>query len=156
MARRRRAEKRRIKADPNYGDVDLARFINRIMRHGKRTTAQRIVYKALQQIEEQARQTGMDVFRQALRNAAPAVEVRSRRVGGATYQVPREIRTERQLSLSIKWLVIAAQARTGRPMAERLAQELIEASRGQGAAVKRKEDLHRMADANRAFAHYRW
>ncbi len=156
MARRRRAEKRRIKADPNYGDVDLARFINRIMRHGKRTTAQRIVYKALQQIEEQARQTGMDVFRQALRNAAPAVEVRSRRVGGATYQVPREIRTERQLSLSIKWLAIAAQARTGRPMAERLAQELIEASRGQGAAVKRKEDLHRMADANRAFAHYRW
>jgi len=156
MARRRRAEKRHIKADPNYGDVDLARFINRIMRHGKRTTAQRIVYKALQQIEEQARQTGMDVFRQALRNAAPAVEVRSRRVGGATYQVPREIRIERQLSLSIKWLVIAAQARTGRPMAERLAQELIEASRGQGAAVKRKEDLHRMADANRAFAHYRW
>jgi len=156
MARRRPAEKRRIKADPNYGDVDLARFINRIMRHGKRTTAQRIVYKALRQIEEQARQTGMDVFRQALRNAAPAVEVRSRRVGGATYQVPREIRIERQLTLSIRWLVIAAQARAGRPMAERLAQELIEASRGQGAAVKRKEDLHRMADANRAFAHYRW
>ncbi len=156
MARRRRAETRRIKPDPNYGDVDLARFINRVMRHGKRTTAQRIVYKALQQIEEQTTQTGLDVFRQALRNAAPAVEVRSRRVGGATYQVPREIRSERQLSLSIRWLVIAAQARSGRPMAEGLATELIEASRGQGAAVKRKEDLHRMADANRAFVHYRW
>jgi len=156
MARRRRAEKRRIKPDPNYGDVDLARFINRIMRNGKRTTAQKIVYKALHDIEQQTRQTGLDVFRQALRNAAPAVEVRSRRVGGATYQVPREIRTERQLSLSIRWLVTAAQARTGRPMAERLAQELVEASRGQGAAVKRKEDLHRVADANRAFVHYRW
>ena len=156
MARRRRAERRRIKPDPNYGDLDLARFINRVMRDGKRATAQRIVYKALRQIEEQTRQTGLDVFRQALRNAAPAVEVRSRRVGGATYQVPREIRTERQLSLSVRWLVTAAQARSGRPMAERLAQELIEASRGQGAAVKRKDDLHRMAEANRAFVHYRW
>jgi small subunit ribosomal protein S7 len=134
----------------------LARFINRVMRDGKRTTAQRIVYKALRQIEEQTRQTGLDVFRQALRNAAPAVEVRSRRVGGATYQVPREIRSERQLSLSVRWLVTAAQARSGRPMAECLAQELIEASRGQGAAVRRKDDLHRMAEANRAFVHYRW
>ncbi len=134
----------------------MARFINRVMRDGKRTTAQRIVYKALRQIEEQTRQTGLDVFRQALRNAAPAVEVRSRRVGGATYQVPREIRSERQLSLSVRWLVTAAQARSGRPMAECLAQELIEASRGQGAAVRRKDDLHRMAEANRAFVHYRW
>ena len=112
MARRRRAEKRRIKPDPNYGDLDLARFINRVMRDGKRTTAQRIVYQALKQIEEQTRQTGLDVFRQALRNAAPAVEVRSRRVGGATYQVPREIRSERQLALSVRWLVTAAQARS--------------------------------------------
>ena len=156
MARRRRAEKRRIKPDPNYRDVDLARFINRVMRDGKRTTAQRIVYKALRQVEEQTRQMGLDVFRQALRNAAPAVEVRSRRVGGATYQVPREIRSERQLSLSVRWLVTAARARSGRPMAECVAQELIEASRGQGAAVRRKEDLHRMAEANRAFVHYRW
>jgi len=156
MSRRRRAEKRRIRPDPNYGDVDLARFVNRVMRHGKRTTAQRIVYTALQEVERQTHQPGMDAFKQALRNATPAVEVRSRRVGGATYQVPRDVRYERQLSLSIRWIVTAAQARTGRPMAERLAQELIEASRGQGAAVRRKEDLHRMAEANRAFAHYRW
>ena len=156
MARRRRAQRRRIRPDPNYRDVDLARLVNRVMRHGKRTTAQKIVYTALHEIEQQTHQTGLDVFKQALRNATPAVEVRSRRVGGATYQVPREVRLERQLSLSIRWIVMAAQARTGRPMAERLAQELMEASRGQGAAVRRKEDLHRMAEANRAFAHYRW
>lgn len=156
MARRRRPEKRKTKPDPTYGDLDLSRFINRVMQHGKRTTAQRIVYTALRDVEEQTRQAGLDVFKQALRNASPSVEVRSRRVGGATYQVPREITAQRQRSLSIRWLISAAQARSGRAMSERLAQELIEASRGQGSAVKRKEDVHRMADANRAFVHYRW
>ena len=156
MARRRRAEKRRIRPDPNYGDQELAKFINRVMLNGKQSVAQRIVYRALQEVEREIHRPGLEVFKQALRNATPALEVRSRRVGGATYQVPREVRPERQRSLAMKWLVTSARARTGRPMAERLAQELLEASRGQGSAVKRKEDLHRMADANRAFVHYRW
>ncbi len=156
MARRRRPERREIRPDPKYGNVELARFINRVMLNGKRTVAQRIVYSALAEIEREARRPGLEVFKHAVNNATPALEVRSRRVGGATYQVPREVRFERQLALSMRWIITSARARTGRPMAERLAQELLEASRGQGAAVKRKEDLHRMAEANRAFVHYRW
>jgi small subunit ribosomal protein S7 len=123
---------------------------------GKRTVAQRIVYSALNETENQAHRPGLETFQQALRNAMPALEVRSRRVGGQTYQVPNEVRRERQLALGIRWIVASARARTGRPMAERLAQELLDASRAQGAAVRRKEDQHRMAEANRAFAHYRW
>jgi small subunit ribosomal protein S7 len=136
--------------------VDLAKFINKVMLNGKQTLAQRIVYQALERVESEARRPGLEVFKHAVNNSTPTLEVRSRRVGGATYQVPREVRFERQHALSMRWLVIAARARTGRPMAERLAQELLDASRGQGAAVKRKEDLHRMAEANRAFVHYRW
>ena len=156
MARRRRAERRNIRPDPKFGNVNLARFINKVMLGGKRTVAQRIMYDALDGVEDQARRSGLEVFQQAVRNATPSVQVRSRRVGGATYQVPTEVRPERQLALAMRWIVAAARARTGRPMAERLAAEILEASRGQGAAVKRKEDLHRMADANRAFVHYRW
>ena len=123
---------------------------------GKKTVAQRIVYNALGQVEEEAHRPGLEIFEQALKNATPMVEVKSRRVGGATYQVPTEVRPERQTALAMRWLVNAARARQGRPMFQRLAQELLEASRGQGAAVKRREDLYRMAEANRAFAHYRW
>ena len=156
MARRRRAEKREIRPDPKFGSVELARFINRVMLNGKQTVAQRIVYSAIDKAEEEAHRPGLEVFKQAVNNVTPALEVRSRRVGGATYQVPREVRFERQLALAMRWIITSARARSGRPMAERLAQEILEASRGQGTAVKRKEDLHRMAEANRAFVHYRW
>jgi len=156
MARRRRAPKRRPIADPKYNSLDLSRFINKIMVNGKKTTAQRIVYQALNHVENDARRPPLEVFDQAIKNATPMVEVKSRRVGGATYQVPIEVRPDRRLALGMRWIVMSARARTGRPMAERLAQELLEASRGQGAAVKRREDLYRMAEANRAFAHYRW
>ena len=156
MSRRRRAVRRRIPPDPKYGSVELSRFINKVMMNGKQTTAQRIVYSALEEAEGQAHRSGIEVFEQAVRNATPLIEVRSRRVGGATYQVPTEVRQERRMALSMRWIIQAARARSGRPMARRLAEEFVEASRGQGTAVKRKEDLHRMAEANRAFAHYRW
>ena len=156
MARRRKAGKRNIGPDAKYGNVDLARFINKIMLNGKRSVAQKIVYKALDDVEQESRKPGLEIFRQALRNVTPMVQVKSRRVGGATYQVPTEVRPDLQLALAMRWLVAAARARAGRPMSDRLAAEIIEASRGQGVAVKRKEDLHRMAEANRAFAHYRW
>lgn len=139
-----------------YHNVELSRFINKIMVNGKKTVAQRIVYGALQQVEREARRPGLEVFEQAIKNATPMLEVRSRRVGGATYQVPTEVRPERRASLAMRWIVLSSRARQGKAMADRLAQELLEASRGQGAAVKRKEDLHRMAEANRAFVHYRW
>ena len=126
------------------------------MMGGKRTVAQRIVYGALEEAEREARRPGLEVFQQAIRNAMPQVQVRARRVGGTTYQVPTEVRPERQVALSMRWIIASARGGSGRPMVERLAREFLEASRGQGAAVRRKEDLHRMADANRAFAHYRW
>ena len=156
MARRRRAERRNPLPDPKYNSVDLSRFINKLMLNGKKTVAQRIVYDALDQIENDVRLPPLDVFTQAIRNATPMVEVKSRRVGGATYQVPTEVRPERRLALAMRWILNSARSRSGRPMAQCLAQELIEASRNQGAAVKRKEDLYRMAEANRAFVHYRW
>ena len=156
MARRRRATKREILPDPKYNSVYLAGFINRVMTRGKKTTAQRIVYDALGIVENENARDPMETFTQALRNATPQLEVKPRRVGGATYQVPVEVRSNRQLSLAMRWLLRASRARTGRPMAERLALELQEASRGQGAAVRRREEIHRMAEANRAFAHYRW
>jgi len=156
MARRRRAEKRKITPDPKYKNVELSQFINKVMLNGKKTTSQRIVYNALDQASEEARRPGIEVFEMAIRNTMPMVEVRSRRVGGATYQVPTDVRPERRLALAMRWIITAARSRSGRPMAERLSAELLEASRGQGAAVKRREDLYRMAEANRAFAHYRW
>ncbi len=156
MSRRRRAVRRVTRPDPNFGSIELAKFINKIMMHGKQTVAQRIVYSALNGAEGQAHRPGIEVFQQAIRNVTPQLEVKSRRVGGATYQVPTEVRRDRQVALAMRWVVQAARARSGRPMSERLAQELLDASRGQGEAVKKKEDQHRMAEANRAFVHYRW
>lgn len=156
MARRRKADRRNIRPDSKYKNLQISRLINRVMLNGKKTTAERIVYGALATVEQEARRPAVEVFEQALRNTMPAIEVRSRRVGGATYQVPTEVRPERRTALALRWLVESSRARTGSPMVQRLAQELLEAFRSQGASVKKREDLHRMAEANRAFAHYRW
>lgn len=156
MSRRRRAERRQVMPEPRYGSEELARFINRVMIGGKKTVAQRIVYSALARLEEEAHRPGLEVFQQAMRNATPSLEVKPRRVGGATYQVPVEVRTDRRQALAMRWLITSARSRSGLPMSERLYRELLEASRGEGASVKRREDLHRMAEANRAFVHYRW
>jgi len=156
MPRRRRAEKREINPDPKFGDVVLSKFINCLMYDGKKSVAERIVYGALDQIESKARKNALEVFHEALDNVKPQVEVRSRRVGGATYQVPVEVRPERRQTLAIRWLIAAARARGERTMMERLAGELLDAANNRGAAVKKKEDTHRMAEANRAFSHYRW
>lgn len=155
MSRRRRAVKRIPPPDARYGSELITRFTNRVMERGKKNTARRIVYGALSTIEKDGRDP-MQTFEQALRNATPLVQVRPRRVGGATYQVPIEVRSERGMALAIRWLIDSARARGGRPMVEKLASELSEAARGQGNAVRRREELHRLADANRAFAHYRW
>jgi small subunit ribosomal protein S7 len=156
MARRRRAEPRGLVPDPQFESLELSSFINRLMQRGKKSVAQRIVYRAMELVGHESHREPMEVFDQAVRNAMPAMQVKSRRVGGATYQVPIEVQGRRRYALAMRWLIEAARARAGRPMGERLAQELIEASRGQGAAVKRREDVHRMAEANRAFVHYRW
>ncbi len=156
MARRGRAERRELAPDGKYHSKPLQMFINKMMLDGKKSIAERLVYAALDRMEEQARRPALDIFDQALRNATPAVEVKPRRVGGATYQVPVDIRAERRTSLAMRWLVRSARARRGRSMAEKLAGELLDAANGQGATVKRREDTHRMAEANRAFVHYRW
>ena len=156
MARRRQAEKRTITPDPRFGSSELSRFINRVMLKGKKTVAQRIVYGALDIAESESRRPGLEVFQQAVRNAMPQVQVRSRRVGGTTYQVPTDVRPERQEALAMTWIVASARDKSGSSMETRLAQEIVEASRSQGNAVRRKEEMHRMAEANRAFAHYRW
>jgi small subunit ribosomal protein S7 len=156
MARRRRAEKRVPPPDPRFNSGELSSFINHVMERGKKTVAQRIVYQALDQVEQETHRDPVEVFGLAMRNVTPNVEVKARRVGGATYQVPIEVEGSRRTSLAIRWLIAAARARTGRPMRDRLAQELVDASRGQGAAVRRKEELHKMAEANRAFVHFRW
>jgi small subunit ribosomal protein S7 len=156
MSRRSRAEQRDVTLDPKYESPVVSKFINAIMLDGKKSTAEAIFYEALEAIEEKSGQPGLTVFQQALQNAKPAVEVKSRRVGGATYQVPVEVRPERRNALAIKWLVGYARARGEKSMAERLAAELMSASRSEGATIKKKEDTHRMADANKAFAHYRW
>ena len=156
MARRRPAEKRTITQDPRFGSSELSRFINRVMLNGKKTVAQRIVYGALDIAESESRRPGLEVFQQAVRNAMPQVQVRSRRVGGTTYQVPTDVRPERQAALAMTWIVASARDKSGSSMETRLAQEIVEASRSQGNAVRRKEEMHRMAEANRAFAHYRW
>ena len=156
MARRGKAPRRDIPVDGKYHSKMLQMFINKVMMDGKKSIAERLVYDALETMEEQAHRPAIDVFDQALRNATPAVEVKPRRVGGATYQVPVDIRAERRNSLAMRWLVRSARARRGRSMAEKLAGELMDAASGQGATVKRREDTHRMAEANRAFVHYRW
>jgi small subunit ribosomal protein S7 len=156
MPRRAKVIRREPAPDSRYRSRTLAGFINKTMRNGKKSVSERQVYGALDQIEAQTRRNPLDVFEQALRNATPMVEVKPRRVGGATYQVPVDIRAERRNSLAMRWLLNAARARRGRSFAERLAAELLDAANGQGATVKRKEDTHRMAEANRAFVHYRW
>jgi small subunit ribosomal protein S7 len=156
MARRNRAPQRPIEPDLKYNSELVARFINKLMARGKKTVASRIFYDALDIAEERMKKPGIEVFEQAVKNSTPMIEVRPRRVGGATYQVPLEVRPERRRSLAIRWLVNSARARSGRSMAEKLAAELLDAANGQGATVKKREDTHRMAEANRAFAHYRW
>lgn len=156
MPRRAKVEKREIAPDPKYNNKMLARFINKVMIKGKKSTAEGIVYDALDLIEHQTRRNPVDTFEQALRNATPVLEVKPRRVGGATYQVPVEIRGDRRISLAMRWLINYSRGRSGHSMAEKLAGELLDASRGLGASVKKREDTHKMAEANKAFAHYRW
>jgi len=154
--RRKSAERRIPSPDPQYNDVLVSRFINYVMRDGKKSTAQRIVYNAFDRVEEKLKKSPVEVFHEGLDNIKPAVEVRSRRVGGATYQVPVEVRPERREALAIRWLIAAAKKRNENTMEERLAGELIDAVNGRGTAVKKREDTHKMADANKAFSHYRW
>lgn len=156
MPRRFRPEKREVEPDLRYDNKHVAMFINRLMSDGKKSTAQGILYDAFEMIEERMNRPPLEVFEQALDNAMPRVEVRPRRVGGSTYQVPVEVPPHRRTSLSMRWLLAAARNRGGRSMAEKLAAELMDAANNQGAAVKRKDDAHRMAEANRAFAHYRF
>jgi small subunit ribosomal protein S7 len=156
MSRRHSAEKREIIPDAKYGDIIVAKFMNTIMYEGKKSVAEQIVYGAFDGVESKAKSDPLAVFKQALENVAPSVEVRSRRVGGATYQVPVEVRTERRQALAIRWIINAARERNDKTMVDRLASELLDASNNRGAAVKKREDTHRMAEANRAFAHYRW
>ncbi len=156
MARRRRPEKREILPDPRFGDVVLSKFMNLVMYEGKKSVAEAIVYTALESIEAKSRREPVGVFHDALANVRPGIEVRSRRVGGATYQVPVEVRPERSQALAIRWLIAAARKRSEHTMAQRLSGELLDAANNRGAAVKKREDSHRMAEANRAFSHYRW
>ena len=156
MSRRQRAVKRETPPDPQYGSTTVTKFINGLMLDGKKSTAERIFYDAMRTIEEKSGQPAINVVRQALNNAKPVVEVKSRRVGGATYQVPVEVRPERRNALAMKWLVGFARQRGDKSMADRLANEILSASRNEGNTIKKKDDTHRMADANKAFAHYRW
>ena len=154
--RRRSAERRQVLPDPVYDDVLVSRFVNSVMDSGKKSVSQRIVYKAFDLIEERSGQPGVEVFRQAVTNVAPLVEVRSRRVGGATYQVPIEVRPDRRTALAFRWIIQYARARNDKSMANRLAAELLSASKGEGGAIKKKDDTHRMAEANKAFSHFRF
>ena len=156
MSRRHSAEKRVVIPDAKFGDLIVAKFMNSIMYDGKKSTAEAIVYGAFDSIEGRTKQDPLPVFKQALENVAPAIEVRSRRVGGATYQVPVEVRIERRQALAIRWIITAARGRNDKTMVDRLSAELMDAANNRGAAVKKREDTHRMAEANRAFAHYRW
>lgn len=156
MPRRNSPPRRVVLPDVKYNNVHVQMFINRMIRGGKKSTAQRVLYQALELVEERAKRDPIEVFEQAIRNATPVLEVKPRRVGGSTYQVPVEVEPGRALSLAMRWLLAAASSRGGHSAAEKLAAEFIDAASGQGAAIKKKEDTHRMAEANRAFAHYRW
>lgn len=156
MSRRHSAEKREVNPDPKYSDLVLTKFMNAVMEDGKKSVAERIVYGALERMEDKAKSDPVQMFHQALDNVMPSVEVRSRRVGGATYQVPVEVRSERRQALAIRWIISAARSRNENTMVERLSGELLDASQNRGTAVKKREDTHKMADANRAFSHYRW
>lgn len=156
MPRRGRAPRREIVPDPRYESVRAARFINKLMTRGKKSVAERIFYRAMDLIEERTQKNPVEVFEEALQNATPLLEVKPRRVGGSTYQIPIEIRPERRESLAMRWLIQTARNRAGKSMAEKLANELMDAANGVGVTIKRKDDTHRMAEANKAFAHYRW
>ena len=156
MARRRRPEKREILPDPKFGDEVLSKFMNSVMLDGKKSVAEGIVYTAMETVEQRAKKDPLGIFHDALNNIKPGIEVRSRRVGGATYQVPVEVRPERAQALAIRWLISAARSRSENTMSARLSGELLDASNNRGNAVKKREDTHRMAEANRAFSHYRW
>ncbi len=156
MPRRNRPPKRTTQPDIKYNSLLVAQFINKLMQSGKKSTAERIFYDAMEIIEERSKRPGLEVFEQAVQNVTPILEVKPRRVGGATYQVPVEVRPDRRLSLAIRWLIATARGRAGKSMAQKLANELMDAASNTGATIKRREDTHRMAEANRAFAHYRW
>ena len=156
MSRRHAAEKRKVLPDAKYGDKVLTKFMNNLMIDGKKAVAERIVYNAMDRVEAKLKRSPIEVFVESLENIKPSVEVRSRRVGGATYQVPVEVRPERREALAIRWLIKAARARNENTMEERLAGELVDAVQSRGSAVKKREDTHKMADANKAFSHYRW
>jgi small subunit ribosomal protein S7 len=156
MPRRYRPVRRPVLADARYNNLNVAMFINRMMRGGKKSVARSVMYKALELVEDRARRDPIEIFELALVNAAPAVEVKPKRVGGSTYQVPMDVEPARGRALAMRWLLASSRARGGRNMAERLAGELLDAANGQGASIKKKDETHRMAEANRAFAHYRW
>ena len=154
--RKKRAIRRRVTPDPKFGDELISRFVNSVLEDGKKNIARNIVYSALDQIGQKTEKNPLDVFKKAVDNASPLIEVRARRVGGATYQVPTEVRLERRTALAIRWLISYAQDRSDKSMSQKLAAELLAASTGEGGAVKKKDDVHRMAEANKAFAHFRW
>ena len=154
--RKKRAIRRRVTPDPKFGDELISRFVNSVLQDGKKNIARSIVYSALEQIGQKTDKNPLDVFKKAVDNASPLIEVRARRVGGATYQVPTEVRLERRTALAIRWLIAYAQERSDKSMSQKLAAELLAASTGEGGAVKKKDDVHRMAEANKAFAHFRW
>jgi small subunit ribosomal protein S7 len=154
--RKKRAEKRYLKHDPKYNDVMVAKFINTLMYDGKKSKARHVVYNAFDIIEERTKKPGIEVFKKAIANSQPVIEVRSRRVGGATYQVPTEVRPERRIALAMRWLRTYSRERNDKSMSLKLAAELISASNGEGSSVKKKEDTHKMAEANKAFAHFKW
>ena len=156
MSRRARAFKREITPDVRYNSLFVQMFINRMMRGGKKSTAQRVMYDSLALVEERTKRPGLEVFDQAMKNATPQIEVKPRRVGGATYQVPVEVPPDRRNTLAMRWLLSAARSRGGKSMVEKLAGELMDAASGNGAAIKKREETHKMAEANRAFAHFRW
>jgi small subunit ribosomal protein S7 len=156
MARRSKPQKRKVQPDVRYNSVQIAMFVNRLMKMGKKSTAYRIMYDSMDLIEERTKKDPLELFERALSNTKPIVEVKPRRVGGATYQVPMEVSPERRTTLAMRWLLAAARSRHGTTMAEKLASEFMDAANNQGAAIKKREDTHRMAEANRAFAHYRW
>jgi small subunit ribosomal protein S7 len=156
MPRRKAIKKRDVQPDAKFHDVTVARFVNYMMRRGKKSTAERIVYDAFDIIEKKSGQKGLDVFRKAIDNVKPVLEVSSRRVGGATYQIPAEVRPDRRMALAMRWLTGFARSRAEKTMADRLANELMLAARNEGPSIKKKEDTHKMAEANRAFAHFRW
>ena len=156
MPRRNRPPRREIEPDVRYNSVLVARFVNRMMRAGKKSVATRVLYDAMELMEERTKRNALEVFEQAMQNAMPVIEVKPRRVGGSTYQIPVEVPSHRRLTLGIRWLLASARARPGKSMAEKLAGELMDAAQGVGTTIKKKEDTHRMAEANRAFSHYQW